>query len=347
MAEDLSALGLFSNFYKPITRPPGQFDDMNKLLARTPETASFERAVILLERHTSHLSRPDEQSDSNHNSELSQWRLIMGSCPFLELPQELRDIILSYALGEYQHRTDGDTPYCGSRVKRLQFGNKRWEWEIPYPSSAPLSAYLSLMMCNRHLYHELQEYLDRARKGESTPAKITLNMAYPVITPTWTSIPQPPKDTSALEILIKVDHMYHPVYMTHGPRNAILIAVFEVLKQYIHRGPHLSRLSALCQPLHLETVRITLAPPMPFEDMTFVYGLPAQQLDKLFNEFKTLMCRLGRSGVLFPSIDVFKVRMEGKEWEHIPVSSNIWDEADYVFFQHGGYKWDAGDPPIC
>ena len=84
-----------------------------------------------------------------------------------------------------------------------------------------------------------------------------------------------------------------------------------------------------------------MAPPYPFEEMTYVYGFPAQQLETLFNDFKRVMCRLGRSGILFGSVGKFDLRLEGKEWHRIPVTSNIWDEDDYTFFQIADFKWDA------
>jgi hypothetical protein len=170
-----------------------------------------------------------------------------------------------------------------------------------------------------------------------------LVMAYPDLWPAWHQIPGPPDQIRTLDILIKADHMYHPAFMSNGPHNAILTTVFEVVKRYIHRGPHFARPSPLKEPLALETVRITLAPPMPFEDMTYVYGFPAQQLETLFNEFKALMCRLCRSGLFFPAVRAFELSLVGNEWTRFPVTSNIWDEADYTFFQHGGYCWDGGE----
>ena len=267
----------------------------------------------------------------------------MAGCHFLTLPRELRDSIFEYAISD-SCREDDKATSLRCKVKRLVTGNERWEWNIQYASKAPTSTYLSLTLCNRQLRYETKEFLEIVRGHQDAPAKMTLTMAYPDLTPQWDHIPGPPDSTSALDILVKVDHMYHPAFMTHGAHNAILKSIFEMLKRYIHRGPHLARPSPLRQLLELDTARVTLAPPVPFEDMTYVYGFPAQQLETLFTEFLALMMRLARSGVPFGSISAFEVRLEGKDWHRIPVTSNSWDEEDFTFFQCGGYQWGDDDP---
>ena len=229
------------------------------------------------------------------------------------------------------------------RTKRHPGRNESWEWSIYHATAAPFATYLNLMECNRQLASEIKDFIQRSKDHEPGPAKMEVIMDYPSITTKWTHIPGPPEQTTTLAILVKVDHMYHPVFISQGPHNAILTIVFELLNRYIHRGPHLIRRSALRQPLKLEDVYITLAPPMPFEDMTFVYGFPEQQLESLFNEFQELMRRLGRSGIPFGSVRTFNVRMDGRDWHRMPVTSNVWDEEDYSFFRNAGFLWDAGE----
>ena len=260
----------------------------------------------------------------------------------LALPRELRDVIFEYALSEKDcHITDDHAPPSTCRIKRQRTGNERWEWSVQYDSAAPHSTYLSILSCNKQFKTEIEELMSRSQDPLS--AKMMLVMAYPNLWPAWHHIPGPTDQIKTLDILIKADHMYHPAFMSNGPHNAILTTVFEVVKRYIHRGPHFARPSPLNEPLTLETVRITLAPPVPFEDMTYVYGFPAQQLEILFNEFKVLMCRLCRSGLFSPAVRAFELSLAGNEWTRFPVTSNIWDEADYTFFQHGGYCWDGGE----
>ena len=263
----------------------------------------------------------------------------MATCPFLRLPQELRDLIFEYALSE--DRIENETAASLThRIKRQSTGNERWEWNVYYDSAAPTAAYLSLMLCNRQLRKEVQQFLGGS-DDQPPPSKTTVVIAYPIVTTVWTHVPRPPDKTTILDILLKIDHIYHPVFISHGAHNAILTTVFGLLKRYIHRGPHLARPSPLPRPLELDTVQITLAPPVPFEEMTYVYGFPAQQLETLFNDFKRLICRLARSGIPFGSIGAFDLRLEGKEWHRIPATSNIWDEDDYTFFQNVGFNWDA------
>ena len=263
------------------------------------------------------------------------------SC-FLTLPRELRDLILEYALSDDDGPLAEDHAASSTcRIKRQTTGNERWEWSIQYDSAAPRSVYLNILSCNKQLKTEIEELVSRSR--DSLPAKLMLVMAYPNLWPAWTNIPGPPDQIKTLDILIKANHMYHPAFMSNGPHNAILTTVFEVMKRYIHRGPHFARPSPLSRPLTLDTVRITLAPPVPFEDMTYVYGFPAQQLEILFNEFKTLMRRLCRSGLFSPALESFELSLVGNESTCVNVTSNIWDEADYTFFQNGGYCWDGGE----
>ena len=263
----------------------------------------------------------------------------------LALPLELRDLIFEYVLTEDDCLQTGDySPTLNTRVKRQITGNERWPWSIHYASTAPCSAYLSLLSCNRQLQSELEDFIYRPC-FQPQPAKLLLVMAYPNLYSSWHHVPGPPETARGLEILIKADHMYHPAFMSNGPHNAILTTVFSTLKRYIHRGPHLARPSPLYRPLTLETVRVTLAPPMPFEDMTHVYGFPAQQLEILYEEFRGLMKRLCRSGLMWPDVGAFELCLVGKEdeIESVLVTSNVWDEEDYLFFQSGGYCWDASE----
>jgi hypothetical protein len=185
----------------------------------------------------------------------------------------------------------------------------------------------------------MQEYASRIR--EPLTAKLLLIMDYPDLWPARQYVPGLPYQIKVLDIFIKADHMYHPAFMSRGPYNAILTTVYETVKRYIHRGPHLARLSPLHHTLKLDTVRVTLAPPMPFEEMTYVYGFPEQQLEILFDEFKGLMQRLCRSGLMFMDIGAFEIRLVEREYERIPVTSNVWDEEDHIFFQRGGYHWNS------
>jgi len=141
---------------------------------------------------------------------------------------------------------------------------------------------------------------------------------------------------------MRVNHIYHPAYITRGSQNCILSALSETLKRFVFRGPHLARPSVLSKPLHLETVRITMLPHIPFEEMGEIYGFPQRQLESLYVEFNGLLRRFARSGLPWGMIDGFEVRF-GREdrFEIVPVTSNIWDENDFVFFQYGGFNCEC------
>lgn len=270
----------------------------------------------------------------------------MAKATFLTLPQEIRDLIFEFAIGEDAYNADVVRLASGYRTKRIPIGNSnRWAWECRHASQAPFPEYLCLMLCNRQLEREIREFLNRPQDASRRPAKLVMLLEYPNLWLTWTQLPDPPRQIETLELLIKVSHMYHPAYISRGSQNAILTAVSDTLKRFVYRGPHLSRPSALPKPLHLKTVRITVAPPIAFEDMKQTYGFPAQQLEALFAGFKALLQRFCRSGLPFQLIDAFEVRLEGDEkYDRIPVTSNIWDEIDFIFFQYGGFNCESSYP---
>lgn len=268
----------------------------------------------------------------------------MATSAFLSLPQEIRDLIFEFAIGEDAYDADQVRLSSGYRTKRIPIGNNnRWAFECHHPAQAPFPEYLCLMLCNRQLEREIRKFLQRPQEASRAPAKLTMLLEYPNMWLTWTQLPDPPRQTETLDLLVKVSHMYHPAYISQGSQNAILTAVSDTLKRFVYRGPYLSRPSALSHPLHLETVRITVAPPVPFEDMKQTYGFPAQQLETLFTAFKALLQRFCRSGLPFELIDFFEVKMEDDEkFDRIPVTSNIWDEIDFLLFQYGGFNWEGG-----
>jgi len=85
-----------------------------------------------------------------------------------------------------------------------------------------------------------------------------------------------------------------------------------------------------------------MLPHVPFEEMGEIYGFPQRQLESLYVEFKGLLRRFARSGLPWGMIDGFEVRF-GREdrFEIVPVTSNIWDENDFVFFQYGGFNCEC------
>lgn len=264
----------------------------------------------------------------------------MAISPFLNLPQEIRDLIFEYATSEDAYHEDLVRVSSTYRTKRLSIGNScRWAWQSHRQARAPFPEYLCLMLCNKQLEREIRRFLQRPQDGLRPPARLTMLLEYPDMWLTCTQLPMPPRQIETLEILVKVNHMYHPAYISVDSQNAILTAVSDTLKRFVYRGPHLSRPSNLSTPLHIKTVRINVAPPIPFEDMKQTYGFPTQQLESLFASFKALLQRFCRSGLPFGFIDFFEVKMEDdRKWYRIPVTSFIQDQDDFIFFQYGGYN---------
>jgi len=84
---------------------------------------------------------------------------------------------------------------------------------------------------------------------------------------------------------------------------------------------------------------VVLSSAIPLEDLFWVYGSPAVQLEVLFGKLSGLVARLARSAVLSGAVDHMEVCLEGKETVRVPVTSNVWDEQDYIFFADAGFSW--------
>ena len=261
--------------------------------------------------------------------------------PLLQLPQELRDLIYDHLFTDEDTTASHDSNAIDRQLKHLTTRHDRWQWDIHYAIAAPRATYLDLIRTNRQIREEVTAYL-AARYREKAPAAcLAMIIDYPNVTPTWTYLPTHPSQIVTLDITIKLDKMYHPCFISRPPHNAILHAVFKVLKTYLSVGPHLAKATPLHSRLHLETVRITLAPPQPLEDMTYIYGFPAQQLEVLYRDFRSYMARFARSTLPYGDIESFEIRYEGQEWERFAVTKEIWDEGDCAFFRNGGYRWSA------
>lgn len=338
--KDKSSLNLVLHSGRLGTHATASNDTIAAVVKPRPN-ADEDCSVSELEEDDEHIT-PDFSLPTAQDNDDS---LCRDDCPFLRLPQELRDVIFEYVLND--NICDSEIPSFQLRTKTVPVSNtKRWEWTAEYPALGLSPAYLGLLLSNRRLRDEVKALQNRPQSSKQLPARVTLLLAYPRFAPIETSVPALPSQIRELDVLVKIDYMYHPAYMTRDSQNAILAAVFDVIKRYVHRGPHLARPSLLATPLHLQTVRITVAPPAPFEEIAHVYGFPKQQLDSLYAPFHALVARLARSGLPYGHVDSLEVRMQGGEYERLPVTSNIIDEEDFLFFHFGGYRWDAGDKAV-
>ncbi|KAK5122759.1 hypothetical protein LTR85_003674 [Meristemomyces frigidus] len=264
---------------------------------------------------------------------------VASTCLFLSLPQELRDHVYTYALGSDRCSTSG-TQDLAPLLEVLATPSVLWK--IGTTPQAPIATYLSLMFCCHQLLDEMETFLTYSHDPEGSTAKLTLALAYPNATARWSCVPRPPHQLQNLDITLKMSNIFHPATSGPGLHEIFLRPVFEVLKRYIHFGPHLARQSPLPEALKLTNIRITIVPAISFDDMTFVYGNPAQQLAMLAGRMKRMMERLARSGLLFGVVNVLEMRLLDEEWSRMPVTSNVWDEQDYVLFQDLGFRWNVG-----
>ncbi|KAF2478808.1 hypothetical protein BDY17DRAFT_59621 [Neohortaea acidophila] len=271
----------------------------------------------------------------------------MSSSALLALPLELRDLIFTHATSEDPYNAHAVRDSTAYRIKRIPIGTSaRWQWQAHHTAHPAIPEYLCLSLTSRQLQGEIARFLTRPDRvpDEDDSAKLSILLEYPKLFTTWTRLPLPPDKTTTIEITLRVNHIFHPAYMSHGAQNALLSAVSDTLKKYIYHGPHLSRPSALRSPLHLELVRITVTPLGGELDENYGHRFVEQQIETLFVNFVAVLKRFCRSGLPWGWIDAFEVRMEGgKEggWERVPVTSNLWDEEDFMLFQHGGYNCEC------
>ena len=235
---------------------------------------------------------------------------------FIDLPQELRDQILGYAIAAdvapslVLDRNDKDGE---EHILANESSGITWTLQQQTQRTRLAATYLSVMLSCRQMYYDVQHLVTSVSASPRPTAKLTLDLVYPSVTPTWTSIPCPPEQIRELDISIKLARMFHPTFFTKDQQNTLLRPVFEMLRHYIHRGPLFTSAAPLPKPLDLDVLRISMSPAIPLEDMTWVFGNPTLQLDVLYGHFQVLVRRLARSGLLYGSVRALECRlMEGE-----------------------------------
>lgn len=253
------------------------------------------------------------------------------ACPSLSLPQELRDGIYEFAL----NTADGHV----QDLRELPSAStcRSAGWTLHLGDRAPTATFLSLMLCCRQLRVEVGQFL-RQCQGQ---AKLQIHASYPDMKTEWSFIQTPPEQLTELDISLKIGNLFDPRLDYLEYEDVLFRPVFDILKRFIHSGPHLARTRPLSQPLELRTVRITIASATPVNEMTYVFASPAATLYMMFGRFNALLGRLARSGLLVGVIGAFEAKMEGdeEEWERTAVSSDVWDEEDHVFIKDLGFRW--------
>lgn len=198
--------------------------------------------------------------------------------PLLGLPRELRDLIYGCVLEDDTSIALVDLANDRRNPSRMSTVDERWRWNIQYPVDYVQPAYLALSKTNHQLHSEITELLgsatEKASFASQNTAEMDLFVDYPDVRPTMLKIPMMPLRSRQLDITIRVGSMYHPAYISRHSDNPLFNIISAVLHRYTSRGPYLSRAVPLSRRIHLDTVRITLAPPMRIESITDFYGKP-------------------------------------------------------------------------
>ncbi|TKA64169.1 hypothetical protein B0A55_10715 [Friedmanniomyces simplex] len=121
------------------------------------------------------------------------------------------------------------------------------------------------------------------------------------MTTEWKCIPRPPTTQQAAQdllICIKMRKLFEPALNTPHQHDVLLRPLFDILRR-------------------LRTVRVELSSSIPLEELVYVYGSPAVQLEVLFGHLKGLVARLARSGLLNGAVAVLEVCLDGQKTDRI------------------------------
>lgn len=113
----------------------------------------------------------------------------------LGLPRELRDHIYSYLLNE-QRQPPEDPSHAGERTNQSS--------TIYFEKQSPKPALLQLKLCNRQLYHELTEIINRNINPETAQANLDIMIIGPKIYPTWLHLPLTPQLPETINISLRL-----------------------------------------------------------------------------------------------------------------------------------------------
>lgn len=268
----------------------------------------------------------------------------MARCQFLETCQELRDMIYEYALVDDITDEEED-----EAVQDALFGEQHdtrghelllSRWKLQYRPLPRSPTWLSLLRCNRQLAKEVRTFMASKHSQSEAVAKATVYLKYPYCTTQWQTLPRHPADIETLDLLIKVDYMYHPDIQP--PSDKLFAIVFELMKRYTHHGPYLARVSKLGRPLSLENVRLTFT--LPHRNMDYIYGNPRMQLMMLYESLRNVMIRCARSGLIKGAIGGIQMRTEDNPDETIDAKGlYVLEDGDALDFRQKGYWMVEGD----
>lgn len=278
--------------------------------------------------------------------------------PFLSLPQELRDIIYQHALRDSLRRSDDLGEHKANEIRRPakqehDDNNAEGGLLFDYAAQCPRPVWYTLLLCCRTTNRDIRELAQTTalnQMDDIKPAVVDLNLSPTTSTATWQRLPSHPQQITSLQINIRLSQIYESSLTSASPDtdNAIIRAIFHLVRQYCCFGPHLSRGKPLSRPLQLETVLLEIEPDLraiqPPQGLVFANNHP-QQLATVSGVFWIWLSRFARSGLLWERVENLKWNCKYiAETEGEVVTSRVtnhgWSEDDRTMFRELGYSWD-------
>ena len=252
----------------------------------------------------------------------------MAHSLFLELCQELRDIIYDHtlseddhALGKHKEALDGD----GLETSGMA---DEYGWYHRYPSTFSPPTWLALMKTSRQLKCDITAFLARRQKQRPKPGALSpgvrarVHINHPHCTTEILSIPGPPTRAHALHLEVHISSLFDSANLS--PSNAVSTVIWQTLQHYRTHGPRLGRHAPLTEPLRLQKMRISLAGPEE-RDLVFTYGNPWMQLQSHYSSLKYGLGEFARAaeddGKGFNcGVGMIETSFAGRQWEQVYVA---------------------------
>lgn len=259
---------------------------------------------------------------------------------FLALPQELRDLI-------YQHALRDTLPECEAFLE-YGYENDTGGLIVNYPAQCPRTAWYTLLLCCKTTNKDIRELVQTTalkQKSHIPPAILDLRLSSTTSTAIWQSVPCHPRQISELHVNIRLSDIYESCFTSGAPNvdNAIIRALYHLLRRYCQLGPHLSRKALLSTQLSLDTVILHITPDLCVDEAQRFSADTDQQLATISGVFLIWLGRFARSGLL-KHVDSLRwdceniVETKGKIME-FKVTNLEWDMEDRYTFLHLGYSW--------
>lgn len=266
---------------------------------------------LINEKTIDRLTEYETASTSKDDAVDKTMALRSSNCAFLDLCQELRDMIYEHALADDEDEIDHDNYSPASdgqydhEILLLDSASRGSSdkpdpgWQHHLPTTLPPPTWLTLQRTCRQLRHEVRDFLARraAKSASQTPeirAHLTLDHPH-----AWTRITSIPplsllgKGGQVLHITLHLRSLYNPTTLPPSP--ALGQAIWSLVRRCTTHGPHLSRHSPLHTPLPLAKLKLHLVAPEEAEMRAHPYGNSWMQLWSYWSCLKWSLGVLARS----------------------------------------------------